>query len=144
MKKAITLLLAMVLGFVLAVPAFAQGKSDEQVGGQSVSLEYKEGWLGVTYLHDGIDGLVGLSGRLWNIQPRLDLKGLVVSDFKSNEKLYAGAMVSWRAYDKKDGLKLDLSVGLKGLDLSDGFENARWEDHRPWLFGIGISVPVKS
>jgi hypothetical protein len=145
MKKAITLLLTVVLGVMLAMPAMAQGKKDNnQVGAQSVSLEMKEGWLGVTYLHDGFDGLAGISGKVWNIQPRLDLKGIVVSDFKTNEKWYAGAMLAWRAYDKPDGLKVDLSLGVKGFDISNGFDNIRFEGKHPVVFGIGLSFPLKS
>lgn len=143
MKKAITLLLATVLMVMMAVVAPAQDKKEGQVGGQSVSLEMKEGALGVTYLHDGIDGLAGISGKAWNIQPRLDLRGIVVSDFKSNDKWYAGAMLSWRAYEKKDGIKLDLMLGVKGLDITNGFDNIRFESKRPVVAGFSISFPLK-
>lgn len=144
MKRIYMLLLASVLMVMMTVTAVAQDKKDDgQVGAQSVSVAMKEGALGVTYLHDGIDGLAGISGRVWNIQPGLELRGMIVSDFKTDERWYAGAMLAWRAYDKKDGLKLDLLLGFKGVDISNGFDNISFETKKPLVFGIGVSVPIK-
>lgn len=123
-------------------PAFFQKKQDDGVKAQSVILDYKEGSLGVTYINDGIDGLAGLSGRIWQVSDKLRLNGIVVSDFKSNAKYYAGALFTYRVYESKKGIKIDLGAGVKGLDISNGFNDVSFATKRPLIWSVGVSFPI--
>jgi hypothetical protein len=150
--KRIIFALALTLSLISA--AFAGGGAtlrnspiafgdDGGVSGQSYALEYSEGSLGVTYLHDGFDGMAGISTRLFAAGPRLSLKGVVVSDFKTQDNWYVGTLLSWRAVDFEKGLKLDLLAGVKGLDFTRGLENLSFADERPWVFGATVSFPIQ-
>lgn len=114
----------------------------DDVGAQSVSISLKDGAISVTYLHDGYNGFVGLSGRLTELAPRVYLNAIVVkpTNESDSDETWLGTVLQWRVLDST--IKIDLMGGLKGFDLSRPFDEQRI-GRDSFVFGIGISVPVR-
>ncbi len=102
------------------VPLKAKG----QVKAQSVALtETSTGWS-FTYLRDGYDGLVGITGKLTPLQPRLSLNALVVTPTNSSfaQKAWVGAALQYDLLGK-NGWDVSVLGGYKGYDVTTSFAN---------------------
>jgi hypothetical protein len=151
MKKYLVLLIALM---TLSVTAFAQStttttkKNADTQGGftaQSISYETTSTALNVLWLRDGFDNFAAFALPVYtfgNTQGKLKLNSTGAFDPNDvGNKAYVGAALSYDAYDK-NGYKLTVYGGVKGLDLNDGLKFQ--SDKKGWVFGLGISIPFGS
>lgn len=118
-------------------------KQDQGPTAQSIIFDYKEGSIGLTYINDGIDGLAGLSTKIWQGNDKLKISAIAVSDFKSNANYYVGALATYRVFESPKGIKLDIGAGFKGIDITNGFNGLAFAGKHPFIWSVGVSFPIK-
>lgn len=125
--RPLTLLLAVILSAV----ACAQ-TSQPPIQPKSVNIDTSHG-IQLTYLADGVDGMVGLGIKGFTIVQKLDLNAYVIS--KDINTMYFATALSYQVYADKN-VAVRLIAGLKGINLQTG-EFAK--SHQP-IFGISIAL----
>lgn len=132
---------------IMSAVLFFVGLGPAQVTGQSVEIKQTAAGIGVTYLHDGINGMAGMNFTALKLSPdgRLSLNALVVSDWKnSNTRYYTGAMIGYRLTPlNSTGFQANLYAGWKGVDFTNGLGGLEMVKDRPIVFGIGLVFPLK-
>lgn len=126
------LLTLMALADTVSVPVASAEKT------RSVSIDKQVTGLGVTYLNDGVEGLVGLSWHAYSLTPRLSLNVLTVTPPGGSETGYVGTLLTYKIYEG-NGFSLSVGVGYKGIDLT----NLAFTDNKAFIYGVQFSLPLK-
>lgn len=147
----IKLLICAILALVLTVTSFAGNLTlrkyspPKALATRSGDVQLTTEGVNVLWLRDGLNGdytavsskwlAIGGLGREVNI--------VLLGSFKTdggNAKVYAGTGISVNVF-KQNGWRVDLTGGLKGLDLTRSlrFENGR----KGIIYGISVQIPVR-
>ena len=124
-----------------AKPTVYVAKSNQQVKEQSIAVTTNSNGISLTYLRDGYQGMVGVTGQVTQLLPRLNLDALGVTPLVktgTTSQAWVGGALQYDLLGKPlSGWSVNLLGGYKGWDVTQPF-SAQTLQFQNFVFGFTV------